>query len=81
MKQKDILTIVLVAIVSGIVSLVISSKVFNTPQNRQQEVEVVPAISVVFPQPSTQYFNSKSIDPIQIIRISNNNNTQPFGSQ
>jgi len=41
---------------------------------------VVPAISSSFPSPSTQEFNSGSIDPTQLITIGTSTNQTPFNS-
>jgi hypothetical protein len=78
MKQKDILLIVVIAIVSGVISLFVSKLIFVTPANRQQNVETVPAISTTFTQPSTKYFNSQSVDPTQLIQIGDSSNSTPF---
>lgn len=78
MKQKDLALIVVVAIVSVVVSLLVSKAIFVTPKDRQQQVEVVQAISSDFPQPDTHYFNSSAIDPTKLITISQNANPDPF---
>lgn len=78
MKQKDIVLIIGIAVVSGIVSFVISAKLFVTPKNRQQQVEVVDVINSDFQKPSTKYFNSDSIDTTQLVTIGDNNNQNPF---
>jgi hypothetical protein len=81
MKQKDIALIIVIAFVSAIVSFVISGKIFVTPKNRQQKVQVVDVISPSFQTPSNKYFNSSSIDPTQLVQISANNNQNPFNGQ
>lgn len=78
MKQKDIALIIVITFVSAIISLVVSQLLFASPQNRQQSVQVVPAITANFPSPDSRYFNNNSIDPTQLIQIGNNNNTNPF---
>ena len=78
MKQKDIAVIIIVVFLSGIVSFFVSNAVFVTSQNRQQQVEVVEAISANFPSPNTKYFNSQSVDPTQLIQIGNSTNSNPF---
>ena len=78
MKQKDVAMIMVIAFVSAIISLVASRLLFTAPQNQEQQVEVVPAITADFPAPDSRYFNSNSIDPTQLIQIGNNNNTNPF---
>lgn len=78
MKQKDIALIIVIAFISAVISFVVSGKIFVTPANRQQKVEVVDAIDSNFATPSTKYFNDKSVDPAQVIQIGNNNNQNPF---
>jgi hypothetical protein len=78
MKQKDIALILAVVIASGIISLVIGRLVFAAPKNRQQKVEVVDVISTEFSQPDSKYFNAQSLNPTQLIRISENSNATPF---
>lgn len=78
MKQKDIALILVVVFISGIASYFLSNLLISSPKNRKQKVEVVGKISSDFPPPESKYFNSSSIDPTQLIRISNSANTQPF---
>lgn len=78
MKQKDILLIVVIAIVATVASVIVSKVLFVTPSNRQQQVEVVEPISTTFTQPSTAYFNANSVNPTQTIQIGTNNNATPF---
>jgi len=80
MKQKDILLIAIIIIVSGVASLFISKSIFKSSSSNQQEVASVQSISNDFPLPSSQYFNSSSFDPTQIITINNNSNQNPFGA-
>lgn len=78
MKQKDILLIGTVVIISAAVSIVLSGKLITSPKNRQTKVEVVLPFSDQFPTADAKYFNDKSIDPTQNIKIGGNNNPQPF---
>lgn len=78
MKQKDVALIIVVVFISGIVSYFVSSKLFASPKDRQQEVEVVQPISAEFKIPDRKYFNDKSINPTQNIRIGEEENNQPF---
>jgi len=64
-KQKDIALIVSIAAVSAVVSFLVSNKIFVTPSNRAQEVQVVDPITDDFPMPDKKYFNSSSINPAQ----------------
>lgn len=70
MKQKDILLVVVVAIVSGVLSTV-AAKIFAGDGSRQERVEVVDRITSEFTQPNDKYFNENSINPTQLIRIGN----------
>jgi hypothetical protein len=78
MKQKDIALILVIAFVSGLISLFVSRALFAPAASSQQQVEVVQSISSNFPTPNATYFNAKSIDPTQLIKISNTNNSNPF---
>jgi len=77
-KQKDIALIVLIAGISAVASFVVSNKLFVTPANRQQQVEVVDVIDPSFTTPNNKYFNSNSIDPTQNSQLGTNNNENPF---
>lgn len=81
MKQKDVLLIGIIVLVSAIFSYVLSGFLFGGSKNHNVEVEVVDAISTDFPQPSEDYFNSKAFDPTKIITIGQNDNTDPFSEQ
>ncbi len=78
MKQKDIALIIVIAAVSAIISFVVSGKIFVTPENRSQKVEIVDKISTEFTPPNDKYFNSNSIDPVQPIQVGESNNQSPF---
>lgn len=81
MKQKDITLILVVVVISGAISLVVSNKLFSSPASRQEKVDVVEPIIADFKTPSEKYFNKNSIDPTQNIIIGQNNNNQPFNKQ
>lgn len=78
MKQKDIALIVVVVIVSGVFSVVLSSFLIGSPSKQKQMVEVVEPISSEFNSPNSKYFNERSINPTQTITIGDNTNPQPF---
>lgn len=78
MKSKDIALIIVIAVVAGIISFVVSGLIFVTPSNRQQKVEVAPKISTTFTTPDSRYFNTGSVDPTQTIQIGNTTNPAPF---
>lgn len=81
MKQKDILLIVVVAIISGAISLILSNMLFGTPEKKSQEVEVIDPISADFPQPNKEYFNIESENPAQPVEIGASSNPNPFTGQ
>ena len=78
MRQKDLFVILAVVVFSAVLSVLVSKLLFNKPQNRRVEVEVVQPISAEFPQPDSRYFNASSIDPTQSIVIGTSNNPDPF---
>jgi hypothetical protein len=78
MKQKDIALIAVLAILSGIISLIVSNLLFSSPKTRQQTVQVVSPITADFKTPDSTYFNAQSIDPTQLIQIGNGGNPNPF---
>lgn len=80
MKQKDILLIIVVVIVSGGLSLMVSNFLFKTPKVQETKVEVVQPITADFAQPDKRYFNTQSIDPTKNISIGENQNPAPFNS-
>lgn len=77
MKQKDWFLIVIIVFISAILSFVLSG-ILIKPAKKGDKVEVVESISSEFPQPDPKYFNLTSVDPTQVIRIGDNNNTTPF---
>jgi hypothetical protein len=77
-KQKDIMLIAVLVIVSGVVSLLVSRFFFAKPADRQQQVEIVDVITSDFPTPPVKYFNNSSIDPTQSVQIGDNANANPF---
>ncbi len=79
MKQKDILLIVAIVVVSAVIGIVFSHLLFHS-NKRDQTVEVIAPISSEFQTPSTQYFNSSAFDPTRLIQISQNNNSAPFSN-
>lgn len=81
MKQKDIVLILVVVLISSGISLTVTKMLFTSPKNRQEKVEVVEPISGEFTQLSDKYFNSNSIDPTLTIKIGDNNNDSPFKSK
>lgn len=80
MKQKDVALIIVVAFISAIASFLITGKLFVTPENRQQAVEVVDVITTDFKLPDSRYFNSDSIDPTVESQLGASTNQTPFNT-
>ena len=78
MKQKDLSVIIVVAFLSAIISFVLSGKIFVTPENRQQAVEVVDPVTADFQLPDSRYFNSNSINPTLDSQLGTDTNQNPF---
>ena len=81
MKQKDVLLVVVVVIISALFSIVVSRLIFGTPQNRQQSVPIVQPISSNFPDPDKRYFNDQAFNPTKVIKIGDTTNTAPFNAK
>ncbi len=81
MKQKDIAVIIVVVAVAAFASFFLSRMLFQSGDKREQKYEVVDVITTEFNLPSTDYFNDKSINPTQLIRIGDNNNQNPFNQK
>lgn len=81
MKQKDIIIIIVAVFISGILSFILSSKIFAVPSDQQAEVEVIEPITAQFTEPDSRYFNNNSVNPTKPIRIGENQNKQPFSNE
>ena len=80
MKQKDIITIIVIVFMSAVVSFFASNALISSPKNRQSKVEVVEPIGSEFNRPDEKYFNSKAVNPTQKIQIGGDPNTKPFSN-
>ena len=78
MKQKDIILIAIIVIVSAVISLFASKALFGSPKAANKQAEVVSPITADFPEPDTRYFNNQSIDPTKSITVQQNANANPF---
>lgn len=82
MKQRDSILIIVVVGISAVVSILLSRWLFASPKARQQQVQVVSAISPTFNTSTiTTYINNKSYDPTQLIQIGTTTNPNPFNGQ
>jgi hypothetical protein len=80
MKSKDIGLIVVIALISAVLSIVVSNFIIPS-SDREQTVETVGPINSEFQRPPEAYFNSESINPTQEIEIGQDENNNPFGNQ
>ncbi|HEX5797502.1 MAG TPA: hypothetical protein VFX86_03880 [Candidatus Saccharimonadales bacterium] len=78
MKQKDILTIAVIAIFAGVFSLVISNIFFTSGDQRKLTAETAQPITAEFKEPDKTVFNERAINPTKLIQIGNANNPEPF---
>ncbi|MDL2363556.1 MAG: hypothetical protein QFB86_04220 [Patescibacteria group bacterium] len=81
MKQKDIALIAVIIFISAIFSVFVSKALFGGSTTKNQEAEVVQAISPSFAELNKSYFNNESIDPTKKITIGEHNNPSPFQSK
>ena len=68
MKQKDLTTIIVIAVLAAVFSLIIANVLFGGSKTDLTSPTITP-ISNVFKNPSTTYFNNGSIDLTQTITI------------
>lgn len=78
MKSKDWSTIIIIAFVAAILSLVITNLTIGSRSSNKLKVEKVTPLTDNFPLPSSKYFNSRSINPTQEIKIGEDSNENPF---
>lgn len=78
MKQKDIALIVVVAVVAGVFSIVITSTLFVGKKGKELKAETVSQITSEFKTPDKNVFNQDALNPTQLIQIGDNNNPKPL---
>ena len=84
MKQKDIITLVLIASITAVFAGVVSMLLFSPPKH-DATAPAVPVISNSMPDIANDpdyntIFNEKALDPSQPIEIGGNQNQTPFKS-
>jgi hypothetical protein len=77
MKSKDLGLVAFVAIVSAVLSIILSNLIVPGA-DKNQKVEVVEVITAEFQRPPSQYFNQESVNPTQEIRIGQDEGSNPF---
>lgn len=78
MKSKDWSTIAVIAVFSAVVSFALFNFAIGSKKLGKLKVEKVVPLSSEFPLPNAKYFNSKSINPTQEIKIGEETNVSPF---
>ncbi len=81
MNKKDRNTLVVVILVSAFVAFFAAKILIGSPQKKPQKVEVVEPISIDFQRPDSTVYNQDAVNPTQLIKISENENTDPFRGQ
>lgn len=82
MKQKDIITLAIVGVITAIFSMVVSMLVFSPPKHNAK-APIVESVSNSMPDIKNDpdyntIFNDKALDPTQPVEIGGNQNTAPF---
>ncbi len=78
MKQKDVLTFIVVGIFSAVLSAALSNLLIVPKKAFNKKASVVDTITTDFNKPDSKYFNKDSIDPTKLITIGDNSNKLPF---
>lgn len=85
MKQKDLIVIAAVAVITSIFSFVVSGMLFSSPKKNSQ-VPIVDSINKSMPDIVndplySSFLNDQALDPTQPVKIGPSSNTKPFNSQ
>jgi len=85
MKQKDVVTLVIVGMVAGVISLFVAGNIFS-PKKYTTKVPVAPKIDATFPDVKNDptynvIFNPNALDLTVPVQIGGNQNQAPFNSQ
>lgn len=78
MKQKEIVLIAVVVIISGTLSLVLTNTILVSKKSKQLTAEVVDPIGSEFPELDPKIFNKGAINPTKLIQIGDTTNPDPF---
>jgi len=78
MKQSDIASLIIIVVVSFSLAFIIGNAVFNTPESRSTQVEVVNSFETEIIQPTPGIFNENAINPTEDITISESDTDKPF---
>lgn len=85
MKQKDLRTLIIAAVITAVFSFIVAGALFGGSTARSSSVPVVQTLSSTFPDVKNDpnyntFLNSNALDPTEFVHISSNHNTTPFGN-
>lgn len=85
MRKKDMLSLIVTAVITGVISLLIASAIFQTPASRRTQVQTASPISPTLPDVKNEpvyksFLNDKALDPTQPIQIGGTSNNSPFNN-
>ncbi|MEI6237560.1 MAG: hypothetical protein WCP03_03105 [Candidatus Saccharibacteria bacterium] len=78
MKQRDIIVIAIVAITSGIFSLILANLMFGGEKAYKLTAPTIDPITADFKVPNGSYYTKQSLNLTKIIIIGDNGNPTPF---
>jgi hypothetical protein len=85
MKQKDVLTLVIVGLVAAVISFFVAGNIFS-PQKYSTKVPVAPKIDATFPDVKNDptynvIFNPNALDLTVPVQIGGSQNQAPFNNR
>lgn len=80
MKQQDIATIIVIAVISAGISLFVSNLLFTSGKNAELTVSKIDLINSDFAPPSNKYFNSEALNPTMLVKIGDSTHENPFSN-
>lgn len=85
MKRKDMAMLVVVALITGMISLLITNVIFSVPKDRGAKVPTVDVMPTALPDVKNDpayksFLNANALDPTQPVQIGNSQNSTPFNS-
>lgn len=78
MKQNEIASLLIIALVTGVLAYFIANAVIGSPDNNPVQVEKVTPIQSSFPNTDERVFNEDAIDPTVEISGDNPQSDAPF---
>ena len=84
MKRQDIITLVIIAFITGMISMILAGVLFSGPK-KDKSVPAVEGFDTSLPDVKhnprlNKIFNENALDPTQPVQIGPAENTKPFNS-